>query len=145
MVIVLVQENHTIGFWKGKSGRERSFCRLTNFGLRLLKHVRAPTELPRVLLWKYRSYNVHVQQEVQTLQDIRSSEGKFELLNYTMHGVIFLSIVSIKSVSCACLLAYREAFSYQSKTVTNCCNILVLLYQAELCLVSSQFHRLSHS
>ena len=46
-MVALVQENHTISFWKGKFGRERSFCLLTNFGLRLLKHARAPSELPQ--------------------------------------------------------------------------------------------------
>lgn len=46
-MVALVEENHTIGFWKGKTGRERSFCALTNFGLRLLKHIRAPAELPQ--------------------------------------------------------------------------------------------------
>jgi len=47
-MVNLVQENHTIGYWKqGKSGKEKRFCILANFGLRLLKHVKAPAELPQ--------------------------------------------------------------------------------------------------
>lgn len=42
----IIQENHTVGYWKGKS-RDREFVRLTNFGLRLLGHVMAPKELPQ--------------------------------------------------------------------------------------------------
>ena len=58
----LVQENHTIGFWKGKSGRERSFCVLMNFGLWLLKHVRALSELP-----EYLGFIVEVSQRQRSL------------------------------------------------------------------------------
>lgn len=44
----IVQENHVIGYWKGKVGRERKFVQLTNFGLKLLKHIRAPRDLPQL-------------------------------------------------------------------------------------------------
>lgn len=43
----LVQENHTIGYWKGQSSKPKNYYMLANFGLRLLKHVRAPKELPQ--------------------------------------------------------------------------------------------------
>ena len=70
MVITLVQENHTISFWKGKSGRERSFCTLTNFGLRLLKHVRAPMKLPQ-----YSGFVVEVSQRQRSRAGGTNSGG----------------------------------------------------------------------
>lgn len=41
----IVQENHCIGYWKGQG--ESTFVQLANFGLKPLKHIRAPTELPQ--------------------------------------------------------------------------------------------------
>ena len=42
----LTRYNHQIGYWvSGKKGIGK-FERLTTFGLRLLKHVQAPKELP---------------------------------------------------------------------------------------------------
>jgi len=41
----LVQYEHKIGYWKGKA-ENRHFVTLGNFGVRLLKFVQAPEQLP---------------------------------------------------------------------------------------------------
>ena len=60
----IVQDNNAIGYWKGQ-GSKKSFHKLTNFGLRLMKHVRAPKELPQ-----YSGFMVQVSQK----QRCRNSE-----------------------------------------------------------------------
>ncbi len=40
------QHDHEIGYWTGRKRRAGRFEALTNFGLKLLKHVVAPQELP---------------------------------------------------------------------------------------------------
>ena len=55
----IVQNNHCIGLYKEKRGRS-TFLPLTNFGLRLLKHVRSPAELSN-----YSGFVVEVTQKQQ--------------------------------------------------------------------------------
>ncbi len=80
-MVKIVEENHSIGYWKGKSGTERSFIQLANFGLKLIRHVRAPPQLPQytLVLW-FRSLNVNVQEDLTVLL-----LGKFLCCFNTMH------------------------------------------------------------
>ena len=55
----MVQYRNKIGFWTGK-GERREFVPLTNFGIRLLKFVKAPAELP-----DYKGFVVEVTQELK--------------------------------------------------------------------------------
>lgn len=69
MMVRVVQENHTIGFWK--SGKNKNtFTRLSNFGLRLLRHVRAPVELPH-----YSGFIVEVSQRQRSRGVVAESGG----------------------------------------------------------------------
>ena len=45
-MVKIVQENHSIGYWRGKQGNDNGRS-LANFALKLRKHVTAPAELPQ--------------------------------------------------------------------------------------------------
>lgn len=55
----LVQWHHKIGYWKN----EKEFHPLTNFGLRLMKFVPAPSCVPKEDSAKYKGYIVEVTQK----------------------------------------------------------------------------------
>ena len=42
-----IEENNVTGYWKGKTGSQRNFIALSNFSLKLTKHIRAPAKLPQ--------------------------------------------------------------------------------------------------
>lgn len=69
----IVQEDHTFGYWKGKTGKGKSFVKLSNFGIKLKKHVRAPKEMPQ-----YSGFVVEVTQKQRTSRSSReSTHGSF--------------------------------------------------------------------
>ena len=64
----IVQENNAIGYWKGKTGSQRNFIALSNFSLKLTKHIRAPAALPQ-----YSGFLVKVSQR-QRSRNVSSQE-----------------------------------------------------------------------